>query len=375
MDGCGFWFYMLVISQFKDTAMANRNLNKQVREEILNTSRKRCCLSGHIIDIDDYVNDLTESTLDKHHIIYISEDGDNSEDNIIMVCSNCHRKIHARPELYPKESLKEAKKHWKHLEQLIAPELHFQSEDNLLSSSPAITIRFTILALNLHYKIHTPENTTIGELSKFIREWILRPLVLFAGLAPFSYEFEHFELLNMKLALSSNTKLRLDKSTFIKDLEINENDSIVALADIRHVAAMKLQDEDKIGEIILSWGKQPKDLDLHFQIEGNGNKYNVSYQSFGMLEQFPFAKLDKDITDGYGPETITFGIMAKSKYRIMVHNYSGETMLKDSRAKVLIKFAGQVKEFICPSVGEGRWWFVMELDTVNNTINQINEIR
>jgi hypothetical protein len=34
-------------------------------------------------------------TQDKHHIEFVSKGGGNETDNLILVCSNCHRKIHA----------------------------------------------------------------------------------------------------------------------------------------------------------------------------------------------------------------------------------------------------------------------------------------
>eukprot|EP00597_Dinobryon_sp_UTEXLB2267_P016333 CAMPEP_0201093174 /NCGR_PEP_ID=MMETSP0812-20130820/1738_1 /ASSEMBLY_ACC=CAM_ASM_000668 /TAXON_ID=98059 /ORGANISM="Dinobryon sp., Strain UTEXLB2267" /LENGTH=388 /DNA_ID=CAMNT_0047345221 /DNA_START=2002 /DNA_END=3165 /DNA_ORIENTATION=+ len=95
--------------------------------------------------------------------------------------------------------------------------------------------------------------------------------------------------------------------------------------------------------VVLSWGEEPRDLDLYcktnFKPElvyySAKNKGGSKNPEMGMIE------LDKDITTGKGPETITFTPMADKKYRFYVHNFSGSrgstrVPLSSSSAKIVV---------------------------------------
>ena len=53
--------------------------------------------------------------------------------------------------------------------------------------------------------------------------------------------------------------------------------------------------------IVLDWGEEPRDLDLHFVKDGG---YHISYRNMHTLADGN-GRLDRDDTRGYGPETIT----------------------------------------------------------------------
>ena len=73
---------------------------------------------------------------------------------------------------------------------------------------------------------------------------------------------------------------------------------------------------------ILSWGKKPRDLDLHLV----SDDFHISYRNkSGALYK---ARLDRDATKGYGPETITLKKLNNAKtYRVLVHRYSKDGVL------------------------------------------------
>ena len=76
---------------------------------------------------------------------------------------------------------------------------------------------------------------------------------------------------------------------------------------------------------ILQWKKEPRDLDLHLL----GRNFHISYRDMRKAAQK--ANLDRDDTDGHGPETITLDkVLDHEPYEVYVHNYSGEKPIKNA---------------------------------------------
>lgn len=59
-----------------------------------------------------------------------------------------------------------------------------------------------------------------------------------------------------------------------------------------------------IGQIQLSWGALPEDLDLHLRISTADGEYEIYFEQKGSIEEEPWAQLDKDVVSGFGPENI-----------------------------------------------------------------------
>ncbi len=110
--------------------------------------------------------------------------------------------------------------------------------------------------------------------------------------------------------------------------------------------------------VVLSWGSEPADLDLHAVYPGN-NVYFGHKEGDG-------AFLDVDDTDAYGPETVTLKEkFTGQKYVFAIHTYSGAEMdaLATSRAKVFV-YIGQtlVRSFYVPEDQQGSLWVVFGID-------------
>jgi hypothetical protein len=94
--------------------------------------------------------------------------------------------------------------------------------------------------------------------------------------------------------------------------------------------------------VVLSWGAEPKDLDLYCKTNFYPNLIYFSAKNEGGSKdsQKGLIELDKDVRYGNGPETITFTPMADKAYRFFVHNYSGSCSpgvpLWDSEAKIVV---------------------------------------
>lgn len=131
---------------------------------------------------------------------------------------------------------------------------------------------------------------------------------------------------------------------------------------------------------VLSWGEYPWDLDSHLKTPNiNGIPYHVSYIEPGDSLSAPFATLDVDNTDGYGPETITIHQFFTGTYNYYVHNYSGQdiadTSLKNSNATVQIYTKDGLKATIkCPNVGEGYYWHVCDVNGATKEVTIVNTI-
>jgi hypothetical protein len=113
-------------------------------------------------------------------------------------------------------------------------------------------------------------------------------------------------------------------------------------------------------QITLAWGEFPYDLDSHFI--GEGGTPHVYYNSQGSLTSFPFASLDTDDTDSYGPEIVTaMRTLAPGRYRYCVNDYSRETTqpMSNSNAKVEAVVGGVLKEYSVPHT-PGHVWRVFE---------------
>lgn len=128
--------------------------------------------------------------------------------------------------------------------------------------------------------------------------------------------------------------------------------------------------------IVLQWGAEPEDLDAHL----NKDSYHVFWDDKGNQYSFPYAVLDNDEVDGYGPETITIYDLNGDYCVYYVHNYSmsvgnSNVDIKDSDAVVKL-YSGStlINTFQVPSSGEGNYWHVIDIDESGQVII-VNEIK
>ncbi len=113
--------------------------------------------------------------------------------------------------------------------------------------------------------------------------------------------------------------------------------------------------------ITLTWGANPLDLDSYLY----GPDFFVYYYDPGSLDSFPYAQLDVDDVDSFGPEVITITqFTTPGSYYYSVNNYS-ETFdpgITGSTARVELNNNGEVTLFVPPE-GEGTnlTWNVFEI--------------
>jgi hypothetical protein len=132
---------------------------------------------------------------------------------------------------------------------------------------------------------------------------------------------------------------------------------------------------------ILTWGEQPFDLDSYLVTPPIGDQvYTISWLNFGAENEPPFAVLDHDDTDSFGPETTTIVQGLPGVYRFYVHNFSRANNpesppLAGSGATVtLIRGTEVINRVVVPATGTGDYWNVLTLDPQSVTVVILNEI-
>ncbi len=134
--------------------------------------------------------------------------------------------------------------------------------------------------------------------------------------------------------------------------------------------------------LVLNWGARPPDLDACLQTpEIQGASWLVWYQGAnrGASNAPPYALLDFDRQDGYGPETITIDRFFPGAYHYYVHQFNetgGTGELRDSSAVVQVYDGeGLVQTVAIPTTGTGEYWDVLTIDGSTGGLTVINRIQ
>ena len=130
--------------------------------------------------------------------------------------------------------------------------------------------------------------------------------------------------------------------------------------------------------LVLEWGENPADLDMHFVKTGGSGNYHISYYNMKKAEDGN-AVLDRDDTAGYGPETITIGkIDMNASYVCYVHDYTNRNnsnsrqMPQNGAVLRLYSENRLLKTFRIPSNGAGTRWNVFTID--RGLITDVNTV-
>jgi hypothetical protein len=133
--------------------------------------------------------------------------------------------------------------------------------------------------------------------------------------------------------------------------------------------------------IVLTWQRTPVDLDTYLLTPPiNDTTWKIAYYRRGYSTQSPFATLDIDRKQGFGPETLTIRRFFSGTYKYSVEN-SGAKSDPNTRplggcgATVEVySDSGLVRRFVVPDVG-GRlldWWHVFTIDGATGRITPVN---
>ena len=124
--------------------------------------------------------------------------------------------------------------------------------------------------------------------------------------------------------------------------------------------------------ISLTWGEAPEDLDSHLLIpmtwDTEYDYYHLYYSNMGTYSDDPYALLDTDDTESFGPEILTGTRLYEGRFQYWVNNYTDDTSidLSTSGAVVQLDIGGQLRTYRAADVplqgaDQTGWWHVFDL--------------
>jgi hypothetical protein len=131
--------------------------------------------------------------------------------------------------------------------------------------------------------------------------------------------------------------------------------------------------------MVLNWGPTPHDLDSHLLTPDiEGSTHHIYYGNVGSYTAVPYAKLDTDDIDGYGPETITISQAFAGTYTYYIKNFNGASDgLKNSNAVAQV-YSGESCDATIIEVttdSDGLYWYVCDIDGATGDITVVNQIQ
>lgn len=89
-----------------------RYIAADVERTLLEESRGRCCICRKVRIPGTLVTGNLDPVTQKHHLIHFSSGGPNTADNLVVVCADCHTRIHRNEAAFTTEKLRQCKDHW-----------------------------------------------------------------------------------------------------------------------------------------------------------------------------------------------------------------------------------------------------------------------
>lgn len=213
----------------------SRHIPQSVCETLIDQARGRCCLCRELILESSNHHELIAEVLEKHHVVFFSDGGEHTAENLLLVDPTCHRLIHRYPESYPPSLLKETKERWikmgKRLPHQIlyegaSPQLHPQ-EPLRLSWYP-----FSFETYGLLYSIAAPDALTVSQFAAFIKRRIVDVIATIDNNRAF------LDAESYSLSPRSFTNEAFTGSSLLRDIILN-NDSLVLNLHVNVVASAR----------------------------------------------------------------------------------------------------------------------------------------
>lgn len=254
----------------------SRWIPKEVAQQVMSEMRQRCCLCRALINPHTYESHMLAEALEKHHIVHFSEGGENTYENLVLLCSACHTKVHKKPDDYPPDSLKKQKAHWVNFQDVVPNILKLSD-----SGQEIVQVKFLVESINLSYSILLPPNTSISDLSEFVRANIIKPL------GEYDNNDGWINASEVRLTLLSKPYPFLNPKLQIKDIRVVPTDYLVAVTfqPIMHKLNLIGQENSKKDGLIHLASRELSQVVFHL-------KQRINEISLLIKNNFPEAKLD-----------------------------------------------------------------------------------
>lgn len=254
-----------------------RYIPRRVRRKLLEEARARCCVSRELLIPGERRLKKIERLLNQHHVMYFSDGGPNTEENLILVCPNCHALIHSEPGLYTLQKLRVLKQHWVAMRNVV-PEQLVHPEAEQVESQQTVEVPVLLETVNLLFRIKVPRNLSITRLTECVVDQIVIPL----GHYDDNESWRNPE--RVAISLASRPRRLLDHR--------------------KAVSAVGLQDGDAFAVLVHMWTQAaPGDL-LILRVEPRSPEPGQHYIAIVTARPGAQIRLDIDGTDGYSANRI-----------------------------------------------------------------------
>ena len=167
--------------------------------------------------------------------------------------------------------------------------------------------------------------------------------------------------------------VRRESSILVSSISNAQSDTAILDSETTDLAMTScLVLSQSAATITLTWGENPNDLDTHFfgPKEDDTGEFEVYFANKTVELAGTVFDLDVDDTSSYGPEVLTVpDLPLEGTYRYVVYNYSGDSTIQASPARVELNLAGEISVF-SPDNASGDtsddYWHVFDLEVDMN---------
>jgi hypothetical protein len=113
-----------------------------------------------------------------------------------------------------------------------------------------------------------------------------------------------------------------------------------------------------------------------------GSSYHIFTEllpggSLGSLLSPPYAQLDRDEINVFGPEIVTIKTRDPGIYKYGVYLFAGIGSLSTASGvvKVFDVNGDLIRIINAPTIGGGRWWYILDIDGATSNVRVVNTIQ
>ncbi len=257
----------------------SRYIPVEVREALLVESRGRCCLCREAIPPGSERHELLKDVLEKHHIVYFSEGGEQKIENLAVICPDCHRLEQKFPERYTADRFRKAKEHWIRLASVVESDVLYLGPPPQLTTGELlrlIRLPFRLERYGLDFVLTVPDSIRIAVLLEFLWRQVINPIGEFDDDPYLTTRSE------LRLSHRANTKDTFPMDALLTDISLESDDALVVHYHMpgvaepgpttRHGRVLRVMPEfprEREGYDV-EFRTEPEDVTISFAIEVNG---------------------------------------------------------------------------------------------------------